>query len=467
MNGFSPDVALLSLFARNAAAHPDLRAIADAGGSSFTYGEASNAVANLAQQIEDFGLPPRSSIVLLLPNGCELALALLAVMQSGHVAVPMPAAWRKSDLVRACREAEATVLITTAHFAPENLPQLAAEVAIEVFELSFPCAFGEPLADGIMPLALSATGDGKFQAAASQGIATMHPAPGGVAFVQHTDDELLAAGLGAMLSADMQSGDNIVSAVSLSNFAGLSSAFVPWLLSGGTLTLFADLSGAALAGADARTHLVAPVGAVKAICTSAGRQFASVAAVHFGGTNTAAELRDLPVWRVVDVTAFGETAVIALPRKDETLPPVLPLGALHAGNTGAGSPVILETQISETGTILLRGASVSKSAMNAQEWLDTGFTAVAASDSSFRARRPAELVAIGALRFHFPDLERRILAAALVSSVEVVDDPLLGHKLVIASERPAETAQALRDAGLPRVIANAVQKAETVRARSA
>ena len=132
MSGFAPHIALSALFQRNAAARPDACALVGADGR-YTYAEAANAVAHLAAQIASFGLPARSSVALLLPNGSELVLSLLAVMQCGHIPVPMPVAWRKSDLVRACREAEAAALITTAHFSDEPLPALAAEAAIEVF----------------------------------------------------------------------------------------------------------------------------------------------------------------------------------------------------------------------------------------------------------------------------------------------------------------------------------------------
>ena len=152
MSTIASNVTLDALFRRNATLRGDLRALHDLDGTSLSYTETANAVAHVTEQIAALGLPANSTIALLLPNGRELIVATLAVMRSGHLVVPMPVAWRKSDLVRACREAEVAALITTANFAPERLPDLAAEVAIEVFELSFPCAFGAALPDGLLPL---------------------------------------------------------------------------------------------------------------------------------------------------------------------------------------------------------------------------------------------------------------------------------------------------------------------------
>jgi hypothetical protein len=470
MSGFAPDVALDTLFRRNATARPDSRALLDIDGAALSYAEMTTAVAGVAEQIASLNLAPRSSIALLLPNGRELAIALLAVLRSGHVAVPMPVAWRKSDLVRACREAEVAALITTTNFEAEGLPQLAAEVAIEVFELSFPCAFGNSLPDGIVPFSLStydncAIVNAPISATVAPGIGTLEPASRGLRFVHHQDEELLAAGLGAMLASDVQSGDRIVSAVSLTTFAGLAAAFVPWLLSGGTLTLLSDLPGKGALAFDSRTHLVAAEGALASLCALDTTPIASAFAVHFAGTGPRGAYPVMNAATVADVITLGEIAAIALPRttRDTTAP--LPPAAIHAGNAGSGSPVIAETRI-ENGRIEIRGAIVPKGIEGSQEWLDTGFGAEPSAAGAFYVNAPDTLVCIGALRFDYADLERRIRSAALVSSVDVVSHPVLGSKIVISSERPEDTSRALLDAGLPRIIAASVRKADAVRAKA-
>jgi hypothetical protein len=466
----APNVALDALFRRNAVARGDLCALRDLDGTSLTYTQTANAVANAAEQIATLGLPPRSMIALLLPNGRELAVALLAVMRCGHIPVPMPVAWRKSDLVRACREAEASALIATANFSAEQLPELAAEVAIEVFELSFPCAFGSPLPDGLLPLTFNTLrepllANAPLSQASGAGIGTLQPSSGGVSFVLHSDEELLAAGLGAMLAGDIRGGDKIVSAISFTTFAGLAAALVPWLLCSGTLTLLPDLPANGALDFDKNTHLIASAGGLATFAASAPSAIASAFAVHFASVQPLTAFPALNTNTLVDVITLGEVCAVALPRRERGIAASLPLGPIHAGNTGAGSPVILETHL-HNGRLQVRGAMVPQDAIRDQEWLDTGYGAEARDADFLHVSAPHDLIAIGALRFNFSDLERRIRSAALVSDVRVVQDQILGAKLVVTAERPAETSQALSDAGLPRIIANAVQNADAVRAKA-
>lgn len=470
MTAFAPEIALDALFRRNVVTRGDERAILDHDGVSLSYLETANAVASIAAQIASLRLPPDSVIALHLPNGRELVLTLLAVMRSGFVAVPMPVAWRKADLVRACREAEAAVLITTAHYTAENLPELAVQVAIEVFELSFPCAFGTPLPDGILPLDFSTVSDPSFANVAivdarSSGIGTLQPASGGVRLVFHRDEELLAAGLGAMLAGNIQSGDRIVTGVSFASLAGLAAAFVPWLLSGGCITLLPDFPVGKDLVLDGKTHLVASAGAIDMLCAIAPSPIASACAVHFGGTNSITNAPRAHAAILVDAIALSEYAVIALPRKQHDVVASIPVGEVRAGDAGAVAPVIAETHI-ERGQLQVRGAAISKDAINDQPWLDTGFAAHPTAAGRCDVAAPPELLHIGGVRFDLPDLERRIRSAALVASVYAVPDPVLGMRLVIESERTEDTARALLDAGLPRVVADAVRKSETTQARA-
>lgn len=469
MSAIAPNVSLDALFRRNATLRGDLPALRDADGTSLTYTELSNAVAHVTEQIAALGLPPKSAVALLLPNGRELVVATLAIMRCGHVAVPMPVAWRKSDLVRACREAETAALITTANYSAERLPELAAEVATEVFELSFPCAFGPSLPEGLLPLSINTQSEPllakvSLSDGGAPGIGTLQPSSGGVSFVLHNDDELLAAGLGAMLAGDIRGGDTIVSAISFASFAGLAAALVPWLLCSGTLTLLPDMPAKDAVAFDKNTHLIASTGALATLSTNAPA-LASAFAVHFSGTEPLTSFPALNAKTLVDVVVLGESAAIALPRVERSVTAALPLGAIHAGNTGAGSPVIVETHV-DGGRIHVRGAMVPKDLMRDQEWLDTGFIAAKRDPASLYATPPEELIAVGALRFDGPDLERRIRSAALVSEVYAVDDPVLGARLIVTSDRPEVTAEALLKAGLPRIVAASVRKAETARAKA-
>lgn len=465
MTEIAANVTLDALFRRNATLRGDLPAIRDMDGTLLSYAQTSSAVANVAEEISALGLPQRSTVALLLPNGRELIVALLAALRCGLTPVPMPVAWRKSDLVRACRESEAAALITTAHFAPERLPELAAEVAIEVFELSFPCAFGGPLPDGLMPLTFNTAAEpllatASLTAQPASGIATLQPSSKGVSFVLHSDDELLAAGLGAMLAGDIRGGDAIVSAVSFASFAGLATALVPWLLNSGTLSLLPELPRGNEIVLDKNTHLVAHDGLLPSLLSTTDAAVASVFALHLAGTSGVTAYPALNARTVVDVFAFGELAAIALPRVERSAIAQLPIGIIHAGNGGSAAPSIVETAVDQSG-LQIRGAMVPKDVLRDQEWLSTGYELKDRYISP-----PDDLTSVGGLRFDFPDLERRVRAAALISDIYKVSDPVLGSKVLIESERPEETAAALLAAGLPRVIAASVRKAETAQAKA-
>lgn len=456
--GFNPDITLDALFLRNAASRGEDHALIDSGGRRYTYAEALKISDHVSAQIAALNLLPNSTVVLLFPNGAELVLTLLAVLRAGHVPVPVPVAWRKSDLVRACREAEAAALITTAHYSAENLPQLAADVAIEAFELSFPCAFGAPLPDGVTPLSLSPkpVAIDEISAVPSPGIGTMHIETGGVSFVLHRDEEMIAGGLSAMLAADVQSSDKIVSAISPATFAGIVTVLVPWLLSGGVLTLLADTEEL-ITSVSARTHLVASAGAILPLYEILSSPLASVIAVHFGATQYGSDFSSIDAGRIVDAYPIGEFAVVATRRMAlVTAAQSIPAGPVHSGMPNAAP--ILETRFDESGSLFVCGTMVPQGRLGAGGWIETGYTARRLSSNAFLPQLPPGIGAIGALRLSFPDIERRILAAALVSRVSLVNDAVLGQRLMIESDRPEVTIRALIDAGLPRVIANAVRK---------
>jgi hypothetical protein len=464
-NGFGPGITLDALFTRNAATRGEAYALIDSGGKRYSYDDALRAANAVAAQLSVLRLPLNSSVALLLPNGAELVLSILGIIRAGHIPVPMPVAWRKHDVVQGCREAEASVLLTTANYSAENLPQLAAEAAMEAFELSFPCAFGLNLPDGITPFSLTAEAGAApdFPAAASAGIATLHTEIGGLTYVLHRDEEMLAAGLSAMLAADVQNADKIVSAVSPASYGGIVSALVPWLLSGGILDLVADSSEIVPAGS-ARTHLVATAGASAPLAKLLSVPLASITAIHSGLPVLTTQTAVTHAERMVDTYAIGEFAVVSLRRTDPAEQQPVPLAPIVCAMPDAG--VLLETKFDAHHQLLIRGSVVPMAKANADGWVETGYSARKKTTDGFFPENPKGIISIGALRFSFPDLERRILGAALVAQVSIVDDPILGRRLVIESDRPEVTSQALMDAGLPRVIANATRKGLAQKARA-
>lgn len=461
-------VTLGALFDRNAELRPDEIALTELDGRKrrMTYGEAAAAVRTLIAQIEALRLPKPSAIALLLPNGTEFILSLLAAIKCGHVAVPLPVLWGKSDLSRALRECEAAMLITSAHALDGTLPALAAATASEIFELSFPCAFGESLPDGVLRLSLdgaAGAAEAVSRSPSAASIATVGAAADGIEIFLRHDAEWLAAGLGALIAADIRKDDTILSTVALTSAAVLSAAFVPWLLTGGTLGLAGTLPKNATAAASSRVHLLTPAKAAAAFCENLDCGLASCIAVHHDGGADAQDFSSLPCERIVDLHCFGEAGAIARRRSDPARAAPVPFGAVTAGTASSGAPEVAETALID-GKVCLRGAMVPDQAAAPGSWVHTGFTAASSTAHDFVPGPPEETIAIGGLRFGIADIERRILAAAPEARVAMIADPILGTRLAIWAEYPAQTARALLDAGLPRIIAQAVLQAERTRA---
>lgn len=469
-------VTLDSLFQRNAAAHPASVALCDLphadsrASRSLNYTEAAAAVDGLCDQFRAIDLPPKSVIALHLPNGVELAISLLAIMRAGHVAVPVPVLWRKSDLVRALQKSEASALITTAKYAHEDLPSLAMEAASEVFELSYPCAFGENIPDGVLALALETTASrlesARSSAPAEAAFITIDAIVDGIDLAFRGDAELLASGLGPLIAADIHAGDIIVASVPIYALAGLASAFVPWLLTGGALYLAQDLPSAIPLESGKRGHFITPARYLSSVAAAADVPIASYIAVHRDGGTDETDLSRLECGRIVDLHVFGEAAAIAVRRTSPEVAAPLPLGPVFAGSRDANAPMIVEIATKAEGEILVRGPMLPH-LQSDQHWVATGFIANVNRANQLNVMAPPEdIVTLGGLRFGAADLERRIRAIVPEAQIAAVADPLLGARLAIWSDNPEATSRSLLAAGLPRIIAASVLKADGIRAAS-
>jgi hypothetical protein len=239
---------------------------------------------------------------------------------------------------------------------------------------------------------------------------------------------------------------------------------VPWLLSGGALHLLDDLPAAVSVAPDKRSHVVAPARALEAICAMLRAPIGSAIAVHQDSGADQYEFREIAAERIVDLHAFNETAVIALKRSSRSKASTLPMGAVHAGSAAADAPVVVETRLDSDMRLFVRGPMVPSAEGAHDQWAATGFTGIIQDKRSFKPDIPDHFIAIGGLRFAIADLEQRINAASPGVRVAMIEDPLLGTRLAIWAENPVKAAHALLDAGLPRIIANAVLQSEPARA---
>jgi hypothetical protein len=145
-----------------------------------------------------------------------------------------------------------------------------AHAAGELFDLSFPCAFGQDVPDGFIALDREdeLTGGESQQAAQADlgaaALVTFDTDADGYFAVRRSDAQWIAAGLSALLECNIKAQATIINTLPLNSLAGIGAAFIPWLLSGGTLELVHGhapeaVRSAAIAGG---AHLVAPAAAL-------------------------------------------------------------------------------------------------------------------------------------------------------------------------------------------------------------
>jgi hypothetical protein len=471
-------VPLDAVFRRNATTRPEAVALLDPPDREafteglprrMTYASADAAAGRLARQFVQLGLPAGAVVAVHMPNIVEHVIALLAIERAGLVAAPLPLAWRKADLVRALKMIEATALITVARAGDELPATNACAAAAEVLSLSFPCAFGSELPDGVIALDIDQDRDGGTPLLAAErldqiSMLTLDADRNGPLVVGRNHGEWIAAGLGTVIEAQVPAGAAIVACLPPASLAGIGGALVPWLLTGGSLQLLHGFSRAALERAAPRASracLVAPAGALGALQAASG-SFAAMVGVHRGPTTQVDASADSAI---VDLQVFGEVGAIAR-RRTGRGPEPIPIGRVSVAQ-GPAAPVGIETRIEPDQTVALRGAMVPHQAFAAAgaRALAIGADGFVRTNCRCRAENafgmviesgPAGVAAIGGLRFALDDLEARVKAVAPAATITYTSDALLGGRLAIEAVDAAATSAALEAAGFPQVVLDAV-----------
>jgi len=206
--------------------------------------------------------------------------------------------------------------------------------------------------------------------AAHVAVITWDARPDGLVPVARSHFELLAAGAAIALESRIEQNAVLLTALALPSLAGLALAVPPWLLTGGTLVLhhpFDDDTFLRQCRAEQCNMVVAPAPLALQLADTdavAGRD--GVKAV-VAAWRTPERMAASAAWRdaatgLVDVLAFGETAVIAARRGPDGRPAPLMLGPVMAPH-GAGTLHVAEVARSAGGTVALRGPLVPKFAL--------------------------------------------------------------------------------------------------------
>jgi hypothetical protein len=485
-------ISLDGLFRANAALRPDAIALADpANRLSFTdgapvrlsYAEASKRVERIARRLGSFGMPAGSVVAVQLPNIVEAVISILAILRAGYVAAPVPALWRRSDLVAALSGVAPKALITLARLESDRPAEIICEAAAELFDLSFPCAFGGEIPDGFVALDedddTAATDTPPASAADAVSLITFDTDANGFFATGRSDAQWLAAGLATFLEAKIETSDTIVTTLPPNSLAAISASLVPWLLSGGTLELIHGFAPDAVvaAGAAGKTHLVAPAAALPDIAAQRKDPFSSCIAVHRGARTLKQDFSSVPSKRIVDLHGFGEVAVVALQREDARRARPIPVGGISAPSATVGTPIVIEARIAE-GQVCLRGPMLPRLPFPAsgamprllrdrEGFIHTGFHCHSDGNGGLLVDAgPDKVVAVGGLRFGLNDLRSRFSSCGDDIKVMAVADPLLGQRLRIESADPDATIAAMEAAGHSRLVIDATVGAGARRAAS-
>ncbi|HEU0077321.1 MAG TPA: AMP-binding protein, partial [Longimicrobiaceae bacterium] len=121
-----PSACVHELFSAQAAATPDLTAVAGSGGA-VTYTELERGANRLAHHLRRRGVGPETRVGICLEPGAELVIGVLAILKAGGAYVPLDPAYPAERLAYTLSDSGASVLLTRSALL-DALPAFAGEV---------------------------------------------------------------------------------------------------------------------------------------------------------------------------------------------------------------------------------------------------------------------------------------------------------------------------------------------------
>ena len=256
--GWWGDQTLDDLFQKHVAAHPDSEALVDplnaadvVGGQPdrLTWRETAHAVDRLAAVLVAHGITKDKVVVIQLPNIAELSIAYLACLRLGVIASPAPVQYRESELAYIIDRTDAVAAITADRIGKQQHGQMIVALKARcptlktVFVLGETCPAGaldlEPLMDGVTGkqhrAAVKAAKDARITADDIFTICWTSGTEAQPKGVPRSHNEWIIMGAGVVDAADLEPGARLLNPFPMVNMAGISTAFVGWLLLGGVL----------------------------------------------------------------------------------------------------------------------------------------------------------------------------------------------------------------------------------------
>lgn len=474
-DGFAGHVTLDQIFRRVAARHPLTTALVDGRApdghrTRLSFAEAEAAIAALAERLALLNLPLDSVIGVQGPAGPAHVLALLACQRAGLIPMLLPELWRDLDLVPALKGSSARALLAT----NSTLGDLHTRVAAEVFGVRIVCAMADAAADGVLPLGSPATlahetpaagpGDRAGDAAAHVAVLTWDVTGDGPHLVPRSHRALVAAGVPVLIEGRFDADMVLVDTLAPSSLGGLAAAVLPWLLTGGTLVFEAPFDAADLAATlieTGATHLAVPADVGAALVGEgrlAGTSLQSLLLLDRTPEAVPQPIADGDGLMVVDVTAFGEAAIVARRRTGDLRRATIPSRTLAADGAHPTAALVHGHRTLQ-GTLALAGTMVPSTAFPAAAGTGLPLIAEGALDTGWSCRvepggatlvcdaPPRGVARVGGYRFGLRDVEGK-LAARLQTAVDVTTVPhrVLGQRILATttecadSETPAATS---------------------------
>jgi hypothetical protein len=466
---------------------PDRQAFTDGAPRRLSYAEADRIVSAIAAQLRRLGLGTDAVVAVQLPNTVEAVLTALGVLRAGMIAAPLPLLWRRADMVAALRCCGARAIVTASRVEGVNHCDHAVQAAAELFPVRFVCGFGARLKDGVMPFDELMTA-GPEEApppierdgdpAGHVAVVTFDMTPQGLVAVARNHAELAAGGLAVLLESRIEPGATILACCTMSSFAGLALTLLPWLLTGGTLSLHQpfDSEVFAMQCRDGSGLTVALPGALVPVLGDAGLlahpEIETVLAVW----RAPERLMASPRWRsgcagLVDVSTFGEVGLCCMRRGADGNPASLPAGALQSPRGAANAVTVLELVRTEAGTLAVRGpmvplhpfppgaerAPAPRLRADAEGFADTGYACRLERDAGTLAVTgpPPGLVTVGGCRFMLRDLEETVHRTGRDAGFVALPDALTGYRLAGQAADPESVRAALAADGVHALLVDA------------
>ena len=313
--------------------------------------------------------------------------------------------------------------------------------------------------------------------AAHLAVVTWDVAADGPILVARSHAELATGGLAVLLEGRLRQDATILTTLTMSSFAGLATALLPWLLIGGTLALhhpfdpetFVDQQrsmtpDAVVLPGPLATHLM-DAGAL------AG-SLSSVLAVW----RSPDRLVRAPAWRdsttdMVDVQAFGEIGLIAARRRPGGRPGVVPFGPVAVPRGSKGGVIVGEIRATPNGTVAMRGpmvprfpfpAGVERTTLpqlkvTAAGFVDTGFACWSNRDNAplVVTAPPSGTVSVGGYRFLMRDLQEALADVDPAATLAALPDGMAGYRLAGSAVDPAGIQETLASRGANPLLVNA------------